>query len=462
VKTLGRNQSGIGLGSFVLVALIVGGCQNQNVGGGPASTTSTVTTTTPPPTSNGGVSCAGNTFCINVNEPVQTTQVLHLDGNYTQPCNISAGQDAACILESAEEDLYWQGTTLAFNVPAGMCPYFRFTPYFYYQYQPGVGPVGVSTNTDASGNVTLTNVTYPGGITGVITGGTQASPPAGSPPALSPVTLFGGSLQCGSDYSQNTPVGPNCCGGHFALISVVAGSPTTTATETWGGNPNNCLAGPAIDTQKLSANGYPESSQYTLDGVGLNSTYVIQAPGQRTSVQLSSNAYISNYWVSTATPTGTGNSYPLVASGGFTGAPLALVGPLLSSATPPVDPGCSPFGNNGDVFCTGNPWYQFECLDQAEDLIGRVRVMIRSWTSEAQFSGFVAANGVGLGASGLGSFIFNLSGAEPAPYIDQPFEDRETWVIPQTALGVAGSQGYNNGTATQSFGFGNLYPQGAN
>jgi hypothetical protein len=422
-----------------LLALGLASC-NSDYTAATISTNASTTTVTPSPTpsigSNGGIQCGTNAFCVNVVPPADTTMILHKDGAYSQPCSLTPGTDSACILEADELDLYAQGLTLNYNVPAGMCSYMRMQPYFYYQYQPGIGPSAVTITVDpTTGAVTETE-------------SNDGFPSANSATGKKVVVRqpYSVTPDCSADYTVDG--GPNCCTGTYAL-TVVQNGVSSVTTESWGGNPNNCLVGPGVDSQTPQVspsgnpyNGYPEYTLFTLDGNSINGNYAVASP---ISKQFFSNAYISNYWQSGAT-----NDYPLVNDGTGLGSPNAMQGPLAGAGV--YSSGC--YG----AICTGNPWYEFDCLDPAKDLVARIRVMVRSWTYNGYYQTFIA-NQTSTPANGT----YNYWGPEPG-FVDQPIEDQETWVTPfSTTLG-AGTTGTvaapctNPGTANQNCGFGSMYP----
>jgi hypothetical protein len=430
--------------TMVLMAIGLFSCDGYSANG---ASLNTATNSSPNPTastSNGGITCGTNAFCVNVVPPAGTTMILHQDGNFSQPCSAQAGTDMACILEADELDLYAQGMSLNYNVPTGMCSYMRMQPYFYYQYQPGIGPTQVTITTPPSG-------------TPVETDSNDGIPTSSN--ANQTKTIVSGytstTATCSADYTSSG--GPNCCGGSYSLtLTTPATSPstspvTTVSTQSWGGNPNNCLVGPGVDSQIHETGspgdpriGYPEASLFTLDGVALNKNYVVQSPLTKGYV---TNAYIANFWQS-----GTTGYYPLLTTGPTTGAPNAIQGPNVIAGS--IESGCQ-----DGPFCTGNPWYEFVCEDPASDYVARIRVMVRSWTSDVNFRSFIA-NQTNLPANGT----YNLYGNEPAPFSEQPIEDLETWVTPDSALLGAGTAGavnstcYNSGIPLQKCGFGSMYP----
>jgi hypothetical protein len=441
----------IAIAVFLPLTLALGGCGSQvtakavnlTTGLGTGTGTGTGTGVGTGVTSNGGVTCTSENFCVNVVPPTDTTMVLHQDGSYTTPCIVTAGSDTACILEAQEEDLYLQGLNMTYNVPAGMCSYFRMLPYYYYQFQPGKGPTSVTITVDpTTGALSQTN--------------SGDGVPNAAAQTASPTTVSAVGLQlpvtnpptCTADYTSIG--GPNCCFGNLNLTVITQGIPSTTST-TWGGNPNNCLVGPAMDTQTIykgatgdQLNGTPDYTETPLDGNSIGGTYAVKSPLLKGYF---SNAYISNFWQS-----GTTGSYPL------SSAPNAMQG--LGYQTGITNPIC--IGG----FCTGNPWYEFDCMDAAQDVTARIRVMVRSWSSDTNFAQFVATQN-----SNPANGSYNLYGPEPFPFGDQPTLDFETWVTPANSLGVyaptapgTGAGAVNSscydtgGFANQSCGFGTMYP----
>jgi hypothetical protein len=399
-------------------------------------------------TSNGGVTCGSDNFCVNVVPPTDTTMILHQDGSYTTPCIVTAGSDTACILDADELDLYDQGLNMTYNVPPGMCAYFQMQPYFYYQYQPGKGPTAVQlivNSTTGAVSETDSGDGYPNAALVAAAGAANVSQVGVRQPATNPPT-------CTADYTLIG--GPNCCYGTYNL-TVITNGIAAVSSPSWGGNPNNCLVGPAMDSQILFQglpgnveNGYPIATLKALDGTPVSGAYAVKSPYAK---NFSTNAYISNFWQS-----GTTGSYPM------SGAPNAMLGPGLPTNVDVT--GCG-----AGTFCSGNPWYEFDCLDAAEDVTARIRVMVRSWSSNINFAQFVATQN-----STPANGSYNLYGPEPFPFGDQPILDRETWVTPANSSGVyaptalgtgpgaVNSPCYNTGTANQSCGFGSMYPGAGN
>jgi hypothetical protein len=70
-------------------------------------------------------------------------------------------------------------------------------------------------------------------------------------------------------------------------------------------------------------------------------------------------------------------------------------------------------GPLGDVY-TPQQTYEFQCLDQAEEFISRIRVQVRSWSLYSEWLK-------------KGSGDPEATGVEPAPYNQYPNDDRADW-----------------------------------
>ena len=262
-------------------------------GGGSSSPVTTLPTPAPSLQGSNGFTFAATDFFVNVQNPAGTNMLLHEDGDWTQPCRATLAQagtgvDEMCILEAEELDLYFNGTNLVWNGPQAQCAYVQVNPYYFYQFQPGIGPATVAATANASGPPTITG----------FTGGTTNA-----------VINTAGEITCSADYSGQTPVaGPNCCEGSYQLTLTTGGVPAVS-TVNWGGNAANCLAGPAMSSQTKAPNGFPEPTIFFLEGGSVNKSYPVAAPITK---PFGSNAMVSNYFCPGGTcPGGAGTDVTL-------------------------------------------------------------------------------------------------------------------------------------------------------
>lgn len=183
----------------------------------------------------------------------------------------AAERDIMCITESAELDLMYLGLKLEFNVPEhSKCIYaITMSPYFM-RYEP---PHLVSPYDEDGTNLQKIPPRYVYEYSNESTGkyavfGYYGDP--GSPinengtPTIAPTAVVNTNIaltssegvngyRCKFDYSDLIG-GSNCCSGDYIFISrSIASDGTDTirrSNKSWGGNPANCLSGPALTLQK--------------------------------------------------------------------------------------------------------------------------------------------------------------------------------------------------------------------
>ena len=290
---------------------------------------------------------------------------LHEQSSFTQKCQVLAGEtnatklDIYCILDMAELDLYHRQISFNYNVPPTMCQYFRVTPYWFYDYEPSHGYLQI--------NAAVT-----------VTDGVASAPVytdmGGAPLSPSPVTInaSGTVTSCKYNYSTNGNSGPNCCEGvvnstvttitHTTDPSTSVTTTTTslsTSINSLGGNVASCAVGPGVD-YAVGPGGFPIPRDIYVATIGVNDALTLAVPSVK---NLGTNLYVSNYFK----PTAFGNAsdvFPYTS----TNLPTAILGP-----------------NTGGV-PNGHAYYEFACLDRADDYIARIRVLVRSWDTMAGFT----------------------------------------------------------------------------
>jgi hypothetical protein len=252
----------------------------------------------------------------------------------TSECKVETGTtgaaaDITCILEIEELDLYFNPIALQIHVPSSMCNYVRERPYSFYAYEPGQGPDTTSHQILADG--TIVDVT----------------------------NTLNGEPVCQFDYTEEG--GPNCCVGSFQqIVTDFTSDPadTNVTLAEWGGTVAACLTGPAMVTQSKSPQGAPLSTTTYVEGTGINKTYTIPAARAQTLAQqgVSSNVWAASFY------------NPGEHGGALTSkpAPLRTVQPSVPAALQ-----IAPFDH-----------YEVQCLDRAEDLNARIRLMVRDWNIE--------------------------------------------------------------------------------
>ncbi len=322
--------------------------------------------------------------------------------SYTTPCAIQSGsadlRDLMCYVEGDEGDLYYWGATLQHNVPASMCTYVRISLPWYYNfptgtstivptYAPTSSPYSFATNSVfVDGDLTIAPLPYcPYNFLGWQSlyssnfGGSNAgifSSATGLPSAI-------GIPDTTANLSQTFL---NCCTGSY---------PSTSGLTAWGGKEGKCIAGPAVDLQKLDVNGFPKSDIYYVATIGLNGAYTVVSPLNKS---LHSNLYIANYFTPSSRTLSTQNNNFNDPSQW----PSAFVPSNNTARVPTVSTANASSVNvislvaGSPTSSKAQPFYMYECLDSAFDLQYRIRVMIRSWSTTAAYaSANVALNSGG-------------------------------------------------------------------
>jgi hypothetical protein len=268
------------------------------------------------------------------------TSASHPVDNFAAECRIlnsatGADRDIVCLAEVEELDLYFSELKVQYHVPRDMCRYLRHNPYHFWESEPGTGVTTVAWNVRNDG--TFQNI----------------SNSAGGKP-----------VPCVYDYSSIS--GPNCCVGTYTKTvgiersaSSGGGFDYTTSQETWGGKASNCLFGPATDTQKPNGGGFPKPDIFYVEGSGLNKTYTIKPAIDMSffEVPTLNNIWAANFY--------NRNEHT-----------------QASPSVPPLYNINRPIPTRLAATYTGylpSDTYDFSCLDAAEEVKFRIRLMIREW-----------------------------------------------------------------------------------
>ncbi len=271
--------------------------------------------------------------------------------NLTTECRIETSdtgddRDIFCIAEIEELDLFFSDLTLQYHVPPSMCSYVRFVPYHFWAYEPGAGPT--ATSHEVLSNGTINDV----------------------------LNTSNGVPQCDYKYED----GPNCCTGEFAQTITTYNTDGTFETDTtnqeWGGNPASCLSGPALSPEwqgYIGDDGYPQARLEYVEGVGFNNTFKITGAirSKFGSDQLfRNNVWAANFYNPTDHPAASGNGYVLGSNDGDR--PVALRIPDTVTGL--------------DIYMPEDS-YILSCLDRADEVLARIRLMIRDWNDAEIVSG---------------------------------------------------------------------------
>ena len=177
------------------------------------------------------------------------------------------------------------------------------------------------------------------------------------------VNSVNGVPSCTYDYSQRNASLPNCCtGGYTKTVTILQSGKTNVSSGSWGGEEHlgDCFdgAGFRFKDVSLSKDGFPKGIIYYLDHAAFSKPLDY---GGLSNLYHKDNRPLANYYDSTD----------------HDGPPTALRGPGATSA------------------------YTLRCLDDAEEVIARIRLWVREWNEEAQFNAGAKGNPDTLGTEPL-------------------------------------------------------------
>ena len=340
-----------------------------------------------PGTSNGLLDNATN-FYVGVETSVDAIAHVHASTGFNDACGVSldstANKDITCYVEVPEGDLYAKNLDLRYNVPpGGMCRYLRRAPHWFYNYEVGTGPSSIIAQINkvynASGD--LSTVTYACDIDG---NGTPTPAECVAPvevtPDLSPTAA---SFKC--VYDGTAIDKPNCCFGNYTLNLTIsddktasAGGITLTTTNTsaeWGGDYKACIGGAGkTDWTAYGKNGLP----FNLLGYTENGVNDKQVVSSALSLGVANNIHAANYYGGYAT-------YP--ANHTHDGFVSAVTSTAPYFIAPIDDRSGSPIGSAQNSF-------EFQCLDEAFEILHRIRVFVRDWDTYPDYLAYISSLGV--------------------------------------------------------------------
>ncbi len=351
-------------------------------------------------------SATSNRFEISVTDNRKFPFYFNKNGApFGTPCAIQAQsneRDVTCTLDIAEGDLHFNGFELNYQSPPGMCRYIQYETYSYYNYETGIGPKNVTVYLNRN------NTPHPG------CGATNASfcyrldnnPTVFLANAALTATQEVSEVNretliptCRYDYSIKG--GPNCCLGGYNLTTNVIGlraSPTDPEPAniespkpftTWGGDFKNCLAGPgADDGWPKTKDGFP-IPQILYSASGLIEKHVVAPP---LSLFDGYNISAANFFAPGNLANNTGLHY-------HTGRTFTTLESVFPIAIDPIDDRFVSVATAQAYFPTGermpetSPYYSFTCLDQAWEVLHRVRVQVREWNTYREFLDYGTSRG---------------------------------------------------------------------
>lgn len=249
--------------------------------------------------------------------------------------------DIGCYVEAEELELFYTKLKMTANVGPGVCESVSMRPFAFWKYAP---------------YKTARTVNYVNGC----------SDAAGLPANVTTTAPTAADL-CYGDYTSDD--GPNCDEGEITVVTYTTvvdnettidpflgcelSSTTQTATTKiqCGGKKSNCLGGPITDIVPAAARELGFDSTVIASTTGLSKTYEITSPfdsGDVTNLR-NANSVANNSCTDTRAQANT------------------LYSSLASTSS--IN---SPFGAR-------SPFYEFFCLDAAQDVKARIRVNVRDW-----------------------------------------------------------------------------------
>jgi len=324
-----------------------------------------------------------NFFVLPIFEFPETPHYMHEQTDFDTKCQVSKSEsdltkkDLYCILDVQELDLYHSKLKLNFNAPQNVCSWIRIRPYWFYDFEPSPGKIKrYMTVTKTAAGSTASDVTDETG-----TAVTDAT-----------VNFEKTGVNCKYDYSKDNQH-PNCCEGTLYLTTIdevtsPAPPPVTTEIDL-GGKVKNCAAGPGVD-YKVNTAGFPIVKDFYAEN-GINSTVDLQTPDD-SGKNRSGILYLANFF----RPDDYENADPIFSTSTTLTYPRGITGPdaLLPN------------------FPQGFPYYEFNCRDRADDVIARIRLLIRAWDTLADFEN-------------KNPYVPATSGTEPQ--FGETWHDRTNW-----------------------------------
>jgi hypothetical protein len=421
------------------------------------------------------ISSASIQFKIRVSDYFEITSVtpnapdfiLHRSGqaNEGQKCRINKEDilsgalnmdaiDISCFLEAGELELFSSGLVLTSKSGPGVCEFTTFQPYSYYKAKPinstsytdrnaadtedvptiayiksntctGAGTLGIDNGSfvlhDSTSSLrTETNT----GAYDIDSGDVVVEGDFSFVSFLPADVLYTGSLDadtvCAGIYKQDNGGTLNCDEGSVQVVTVditedEGGEGTNDCkmvkrkvTIDCGGQRNECLSGPIVETPELelaqSTDGIMQNL-YPTDG-GATQSFNFSAP---LNLGFDTNIYLANF-----TNSNSCNDAALGVSYNYYENSWNRYG---RDATGFYDP-----------FHKASPFYTFNCLDAEDDIVARVRVMVRDWnrafSEEDLIDDIIAGGTAGAGA------MDDLT----ADNFDDNWNDRADWDDRNTAF----------------------------
>jgi len=283
----------------------------------------------------GGAGSGGTMALVQAADVPYPVRIYDLD-RPDEPCAIAiegtleSREEITCQMEVKELDLYAVGLAFDLHISQGACEYLWYRHYEYEAFEVGYGPTDVSYTIDANGSIT------------------------------NEVNSSGGEPYCEYDYSDLGLDWPNCCLGRYTLTVTnegAGGEVTVHPPKWWGGNPCDCHDGAAHadDEAVFNEDRCPMATILYLNWAAFSKPFRLGS----ISDDYFTNVPYANY-------------YDPADHDGTRPAGLREDGPLGPSAI--RWPYYYPW-----------PYYTFVCTDDADEIFGSIRLIVREWNEAEEF-----------------------------------------------------------------------------
>jgi hypothetical protein len=363
-------------------------------------------------------------FEVQVNTSSEWDVVISKNGDGSTACKAEAGEDAFCVVDMPELDMFFRGFTMNDALPGDMCEYRRFVPYFYNIAPVGVNPGAVFYEEDSDGVLITPATAVPAGV-----GATADIWYNIAGRWYTHAQLYGAAatskddLRCPFDYTDIFINGRNCCPGFYTLMVRSNGEVNNTPSTEWGGSLANCFEGPGMDSYA-----YKYEDELPADLItavdpddGLLGTFEVTAPIEKVELD-QPQIYAANYYKSSEH------------SGSVPGA-LAVI---------------QSYRNWGS-----SAHYVYECLDAYHEVVARIRVVAREWNLVAEYEKLIAGTSANSDSEGQETDPTN-SEADSETEPTSPYNDYCDWRDIEEADDGLSYSCDDVGGGYQFFGFGDL------
>lgn len=383
------------LSTLSLTLILNTGCN----GSGNESTFGSIAIPSPAPalpgTSNGLLSDL-DYFYVGVDTTEDAIAHVHSTAGFSSNCGVSkdstTNEDITCIVEVPEADLYAKTLELKYNVPAGMCRYLVRQPYWFYNYEVGVGPkninISIINSVDADGVITTTD--YNCTIDGVPDAECDGWDPINGHTTVTEAVLksrepSGVEFKC--IYDNSASDGANCCFGSYRITSSIKTGIQDPVIDNisgeWGGDYSSCIGGPGkTDWSHYSKDGTP-AWEVVFAKHGITEHQNVTAPIE---LKIGSNIHSANYYGGTI-------ASPVVHDhDGFHSNRSSPV-PFFVDPIDDRDGDIKDYYDNYTLLLPAQDSFEFQCLDEAFEIQHRIRVYVRDWDTYPDYLTYISSEG---------------------------------------------------------------------